>query len=195
VGTCPRCRPGLRAARAELGVSAGRAEDPTAYVLAVVQAAGRERLGSLLEELARACAALAPRTSGEAPRARAVGEVRADVQRLLRRLGPLLDERDRACPPAPVPARALRTASACLVAAERVAGATPGRQLHRAACALASDDATAAGSLCSGLVAQAGRAGERARLARRAAEVARAWGLPAAALAALLRQPAPAGCN
>jgi hypothetical protein len=194
VGTCPRCRPGLRAARAQLGVPASRAEDPTAYVLAVVQAAGRERLGALLEELARACAALAP-ASGGAPRARVVGEVRADVQRLMRRLGTQLDARDRSCPTAPDPVRALGAARACLAAAERVAGTTPERQLHRAACALAADDRTAASALCSGLVAQESQASERARLARSAAGVARAWGLPAGALGALLRQPAPAGCN
>lgn len=195
VGTCPRCRPGLRAARAQLGVPAGRAEDPAAYVLAVVHAAGRTRLAALLEELSRAFAALAPRPAGGAPRARSFGEVRADVQRLLRRLGPQLDARERACPPAPSPARALRAARDCLAAAERVAGHTPERQLHRAACALAADDASAAGALCSALVAQAGQAGERARLARSAAGVARAWGLPAGSLGALLRQPAAAGCN
>jgi len=195
VGTCPRCRPGLRAARAQLGVPASRAEDPTAYVLAVVYAAGRARLGALLEELARACAAFAPRARGGAPRARPLGEVRADVQRLMRRLGPRLDARDRSCPMAPDPVRARKAARECLAAAERVAGATPERQLHRAACALAAGDAATASALCSGLVAEAGRASDRARLARSAAGVARAWGLSATALAALLRQPAAAGCN
>ncbi len=195
VGTCPRCRPALRAARAGLGVPADRADDATAYVLAVVQAAGRARLAGMLEELSRACAARWPHPSGGVPHARPIEEVRQDVQHLLRRLGPYLAARDRTCPPVPAPGRALLAARACLAAAERIDGPTIERQLHLAACALAADDATSAGALCSGLVAEAGRADERARLARRATQVARAWGLPPAALGALVRQPAAAGCN
>jgi hypothetical protein len=76
-----------------------------------------------------------------------------------------------------------------------VEGRRASRQLELAACALAARDRAGAGAVCSALVASAGKGAARARLARRAEHVARAWGVAPEELTALLRQPQRATCN
>lgn len=198
VAACPRCRSGLAALQRDGGRR--RAPERAGYVLAVVHAAARARLAALLGELAHACAADHPATARRAAPARGPREAAAvlhDLARLQRRLASDTDRELTVEWPQlpPPPARALSTARACLLAAERLDGPSETRQLQLAACALLGGDDAAAGALCSGLVASAGQRDERARLARRAGAVAREWGLPSERLLPLLRQPARAGCN
>jgi hypothetical protein len=195
VEACPRCRAGLHARRR--GRHASQRAD---YVLAVVRAAGRARLAALLGELARACAArLGParRRIPTSRRPREAALVLQDAAHLRRRLG-VLDGHGLAADwpqSPPEPAAALAAARACLLAAERLDGATELRRLQLATCALLGGDEISAGALCSEIVASAGRGAERAWLARRAGSVARDWGLAPARLLPLLRQPAGAGAN
>jgi hypothetical protein len=198
VGTCPRCRAALRLPAGQ--AAPGRPADRVAYVLAVVRAAGAARLAGLLEELARACAARAGGAGQVAARPAAAARLRsllADVATVRRRLGahdPLRDAPPWPAAP-PEPASALHAARACLLAADHAEGPRASRQLELAACALAAHDRAGAGVLCSALVAAAGSGTARARLAGRAARVARAWGVAPDELAGLLRQPQGAGCN
>jgi len=199
VGTCPRCRAVLRGPGAPR-TAPGTAGAGTEYVLSVARAAAAGRLAALLEELARACAAPsgpAAAVPAATARARAVPDVLADVAALRRRLGAHDPLRDAPPWPAAGPPAASRldAARACLLAAEHVEGRRASRQLELAACALAARDLAGAGAVCSTLVAAAGTGAARARLARRAEHVARAWGVAPEELTSLLRQPQRATCN
>jgi hypothetical protein len=202
LGTCPRCRAGLRRERlrGDAPAASNGAGQQTAYVLAVVRAAGLSRLAALLAELARSCAAEDPRLAARLPAARRPRQVAAivgDVLCLRGRLDAAIALEDLSAwsvnPPAP--AAALQAARLCLAAAEHLDGPCEARRLQLAACSLAASDEATAGTLCSELAAAAGRPVERARLARRAAQVERDWGLPPERLRSLLRQPARAACN
>jgi len=200
LGTCPRCRAGLRRERLRGEPAASGAGGQADYVLAVVRAAGLARLAALLAELARAFAAQDPRLAARLPaarRPRPVAAVLGDVHGLRRRLGTAGELDDLSAWPASpqAPDAALDAARRCLTAAERLDGPCDARRLQLAACSLAARDDATAGALCSELAAAAGLPVERARLARRAAQVERDWGLRPERLRSLLRQPARAGCN